>query len=279
MEPAVPLQQLLVRLRERRPLVLGVANYVTANDCANALLAIGAAPVLGDDPGDVSELAARCDALFLNLGTPTRPTLAAMDAAARRANELGRPVILDPVGAGATRFRTAAAQELLRARRIAVVSGNASEIKALAGGAGETRGVDAAAADAVTEATLAGWAALARRFAAQANAVVALSGPIDIVADGRRAVAIRNGTPRMATVSGTGCMRSALTAAFLSVAPDDPFLAAQAAACLFGIAGELAAQAMQPVDGNASYRNRLVDALERLSNGDVARLARLEVLP
>lgn len=279
MEPTVPLQQLLARLRERHPLVLGIANYVTANDCANALLALGAAPVLGDDPGDVAELADRCDALFLNLGTPTRPSLVAMDAAARRANKLGRPVVLDPVGAGATRFRTDAARHLLAERRIAVVSGNASEIKALADGAGETRGVDAAATDAVTDATLADWAARARRFAAQVNAVVAISGAIDIVADARRAVALRNGTPRMATVTGSGCMRNALMAAFLGIAPEDPFLSAQAAACLFGIAGELAEEAMQPADGNATYRNRLIDAVERLSAADIARRARLEDLP
>lgn len=141
--------QLFSRIREKRPLVHCITNYVTVNDCANILLAAGASPVMADDTGEVEEMTALADALVINIGTLNTRTVEAMCLAGRRANALGRPVVLDPVGAGATALRTETAKRLLEKIRFTAIRGNASELRALRGTASSTQGVDAAESDAV----------------------------------------------------------------------------------------------------------------------------------
>lgn len=266
------LGQMLTNLRARAPLIHNITNYVTVNDCANVVLACGASPIMADDADEAEEITAVCAGLNLNIGTLNRRTIPAMLAAGKKANALGHPAVLDPVGAGASALRTATALRLLDEVRFTVIRGNISEIKTLAAGRGTTQGVDADLADKVTEETLDEAVAFAKAFAARTGAVVAITGAIDIVADGRRAYCIRNGRPEMGRITGTGCQLSAMTAAYVTANPGCPLEAAAAAVCAMGLCGELAWQRMTPLDGNASYRNYIIDAIynltaEQLENG------------
>lgn len=270
-------EEILENVRQKSPLVHSITNYVTVNDCANMLLACGASPIMADDPEDAEEITALCGGLNINIGTLNRRTIPAMFAAGKRANELGRPVVLDPVGAGASRLRTDTALGLMKEVRFTVIRGNISEIKTLALGTGSTKGVDADAADRVTEETLDNAAAFAGDFARRTGAVVAMTGAIDVVTDGERVFCIRNGRPEMSLVTGTGCQLSALTAAFAAANPDRPLEAAAAAACAMGLCGEIAYRRMTGLDGNASYRNYIIDAMYRLTPAALENGANYEV--
>ncbi len=264
MEPFA-LGRALSSVRESTPLVHCITNYVTVNDCANALLALGASPIMSDEPQDVEDITALCNALVLNIGTLNQQTIAAMQASAAKAEELQHPLVLDPVGAGASHLRTRTASDLLDGYSISILRGNMSEVKALAGASATTRGVDADPSDAVTEENLSVSAAFAQKLAARTGAVVAITGAIDVVADASRAFAIRNGCALMGRITGTGCMLSALLGAFAGARPDVPLEAALAAVAAMGVAGEQAAARMTAVDGSGSFRVYLMDALFNLS--------------
>lgn len=270
-------EQIFENVRKKSPLVHNITNYVTVNDCANLLLACGASPIMADDPEDAVEITAVCGGLNINIGTLNRRTIPAMFAAGRRAAELGHPVVLDPVGAGASRLRTDTALGLMKEVRFTVIRGNISEIKTLALGSGAAKGVDAGAADKVTEESLDSAAAFARDFARRTGAVVAMTGAIDVVTDGKRVFCIRNGRPEMSLVTGTGCQLSALTAAFAAANPDRPLEAAAAAVCAMGLCGEIAYGRMTGLDGNSSYRNYIIDAMYRLTPAELEKGASYEV--
>jgi hydroxyethylthiazole kinase len=176
-------------VRESAPLVHCITNYVTVNDCANAVLAVGASPIMSDEPEDVGDISAICDGLDLNIGTLNRRSIDAMDAAATRAGELRHKMVLDPVGAGASSLRTQTARTLLELRHPTLVRGNMSEVKALSGADGSTRGVDVAPTDATNEENLAQAAAFVRGLSRDWGCVVAVTGAIDLVSDGRRTLA------------------------------------------------------------------------------------------
>ena len=267
----------LDRVRERRPLIHCITNYVTANDVANLLLACGASPIMADEPEEVEEITARCAGLCLNLGTPSRRTIPSLMRAGVKAGELGRPVVLDPVGVGASALRLRTAQELMARVTFTVLRGNVSELRALAGGQEHTRGVDAGGADAVTEAELERGVAFAKGTARRTGTVVAVTGAIDLVSDGEQCVVIRNGRPEMGLVTGTGCQLSALTAAYLAASPEHPLEAAAAAVCAMGVAGELAWARMSPQDGNATYRDRIIDAVCRMDGAALEKGANYEM--
>ena len=267
----------LDRVRERRPLIHCITNYVTANDVANLLLACGASPIMADEPEEVEEITARCAGLCLNLGTPSRRTIHSLMRAGVKAGELGRPVVLDPVGVGASALRLRTAQELMARVPFTVLRGNVSELRALAGGQEHTRGVDAGGADAVTEAELERGVAFAKGTARRTGTVVAVTGAIDLVSDGEQCVVIRNGRPEMGLVTGTGCQLSALTAACLAASPEHPLEAAAAAVCAMGVAGELAWARMSPQDGNATYRDRIIDAVCRMDGAALEKGANYEM--
>jgi len=267
-------------VREQRPLVHCITNYVTVNDCANALLAVGAAPVMADDIEEGAEIAGLAQAVVLNIGTLNRRTLASMVAAGQCASALGRPVVLDPVGAGASRMRTEAAWTLLRDVRVSVVRGNLSEVKALLGEAAVTRGVDAAEEDIRGEGVC-GAAAAANALARRSGAVVAVTGATDVVADGRAeyTLAVRNGHPLLARMTGSGCMLTAVTGAFCAVAPEQIFRAVAAALGAMGLAGEqAAARAERDGGGTGSFRVWLIDALSRMDEAALAGGMKLERL-
>ena len=260
----------LENVRTSTPLVHCITNYVTVNDCANALLACGGSPIMSDEPEDVVDITTICGGLVLNIGTLNKQTIAGMRAAGKRANELGHPIVLDPVGAGASALRTATASEVLDTMDVAVIRGNMSEIKAVAGASAATRGVDVNPDDVVTDENLAASAAFAKELAKKTGAIIAITGAIDIVADDERAFAIRNGSAIMGKITGAGCMLSCLVGAY-SVANKENMLEGVVAAIAGeGLCGQIAAERMTEADGNGSFRTYLLDAMYNL---DAATLA------
>lgn len=250
------IEGLLTRLREKKPLVHHITNMVTVNDCANVTLAIGALPVMAHALEEVEEMAGAAQAVVLNIGTLSRQQVDAMILAGKAANSLGIPVILDPVGAGATALRSRSAERILYEVRVAVIKGNSAEIGILAGKGGRIRGVESeeAAGDMVEAA-----AELAHRY----GTVVAVSGAKDIITDGKRIAFVDNGHPMMGTITGTGCMLSSVIASFCGV-EQDSFKAAVAAFVCFGLAGELAA-ARPETKGPASFKTAFFDEIYNLT--------------
>ena len=271
------LKTMLENVRAKTPLVHNITNYVTVNDVANVLLAAGGSPIMSDDADDVEDITSICGGLNINIGTLNSRTITSMLLAGKKANLLGHPVVLDPVGAGASQLRTDTANRLLREVKFTVIRGNISEVKTLASGAGTTKGVDADVADKVTEENLDSAVAFAKAFAARTGAVVAITGAIDIVADAHKAYCIRNGHPMMSSITGTGCQLSALTAAFVTANPDQPLEAAAAAVCAMGLAGEIAHSRLSPLDGNSTYRNYIIDAVYNMTPAQLEEGATYEV--
>ena len=260
----------LENVRTSTPLVHCITNYVTVNDCANALHACGGSPIMSDEPEDVVDITTICGGLVLNIGTLNKQTIAGMRAAGKRASELDHPIVLDPVGAGASALRTATASEILDTMDVAVIRGNMSEIKAVAGASAATRGVDVNPDDVVTDENLAASAAFAKELAKKTGAIIAITGAIDIVANDERAFAIRNGNAIMGKITGAGCMLSCLVGAY-SVANEENMLEGVVAAIAGeGLCGQIAAERMTEADGNGSFRTYLLDAMYNL---DAATLA------
>jgi hydroxyethylthiazole kinase len=255
--------QTLRELRERRPLVHQITNYVVMNETANATLALGALPVMAHAPEEVEEMASAAGALVLNIGTLSAHWVEAMLLAGKAA---GGPIVLDPVGAGATRYRTETAKRLLDELEVAVLRGNAAEIATLAGREAEIRGVEAiGATDSGAE--------LARAAAQMLGTVAAVTGPTDHVSDGERLIAVSNGHELLGTVSGTGCMSTAITGAFLAVKPEEPLEAAAEALVAFGVAGEVAAR---DAKGPGTFHAALYDALYNLDADTLDQRAQVD---
>ena len=271
------LGSMLENVRKSCPLVHNITNYVTVNDCANIILACGASPIMADDEAEAAEITSICGGLNINIGTLNSHTIPSMFIAGKKANELGHPVLLDPVGAGASKLRTETAWKLLEEVRFTCIRGNISEIKTLASGSGTTKGVDADAADKVTEDNLDKVAAFVKEFAKKTGAVIAVTGAIDIVADGEKAYCIRNGHPMMSSITGTGCQLSAMTTAFITANPEHPLEAVAAAVCTMGYAGELAHERVTDKDGNSSYRNYIIDAVYNMTPDMLVKGAKYEV--
>lgn len=273
---AYALKRALENMKTAAPLVHCITNYVTVNDCANAVLAVGASPIMSDEPYDVQDITTLCNALVLNIGTLNKRTIRGMKIAGDKATDLGRTIVLDPVGAGASRFRTQVAGDLLDANKVTVIRGNMSEMKALSGQATKTRGVDVNPDDAVTDANLVECAHFAQKMAKDTGAVVAITGAIDIVANADTAYAIRNGSPLMGRITGSGCMLSCITAAFATANKGRVLDATVAAVSGMGIAGEIAAERMKPGDGNATFRTYLIDALYNLNADQLEQRAKIQ---
>ena len=271
------LKTMLENVRAKSPLVHNITNYVTVNDVANVLLAAGGSPIMSDDADDVEDITSICGGLNINIGTLSKNTIPSMFLAGKKANALGHIVLLDPVGAGASRLRTDTANRLMQEVRFDAVRGNISEIKTLCTGSGSTKGVDADAVDAVTEANLDDGVALVKAFAKRAGCIVAVTGAIDLVSDGERCWCIRNGRAEMSRITGTGCQLSALMTAFLVANPDRKLDAAAAAVCMMGLAGEIGWANMQPGDGNSTYRNRIIDAIFNMTGDALEEGAKYEL--
>ena len=261
----------LQNVREKGPLVHNITNYVTVNDVANVILACGASPIMSDEPQDVQDITAICG------GTLNVRTIEGMLAAGHKANELSHMVLLDPVGAGASSLRTNTAVNLMQEIKFDVIRGNISEIKTLAAGSGTTKGVDADVADAVTEENLDEAVVFAKAFSEKSGSIVAITGAIDLVSDGRKCYVIRNGRPEMGRITGTGCQLSGLMTAYLVANPEQKLEAAAAAVCTMGLAGEIGWSYMQKGDGNSTYRNRIIDAIYNMTKEQLDEGAKYEV--
>lgn len=265
MENAQFAAQGLESLRSRKPLIHNITNYVVMNFSANTLLAMGASPVMAHAAEEVEEMVGFAGALVLNIGTLSGPWIEAMLKAGRKANQIGVPVVLDPVGAGATRLRTDTAAQIIEAVKVAVLRGNASEIMALNQAGTTTKGVDSV--HRVEDAAQA-----ARHIARAQGCVVAVTGAQDYITDGGQALQVTNGDAMLGQVTGTGCAATAAIGAFLAV-ESDALQATAAALAFFGLAGE---HARRQADAPGSFKVALMDALYTLSPADLDRMARIE---
>lgn len=270
-------KEMLEAVRSKSPLIHNITNYVTVNDVANMLIACGAAPIMADDVGEVEEITRICGGLNLNIGTLNQRTIAAMFAAGKIANQLQHPVLLDPVGVGASSLRSKTALDLLSEIQFTVLRGNSSEIKTLALGVGNTRGVDANASDALNEATLQNMVDLAKQLSARIGAIVVITGPIDVVANDKKTFCVRNGHAMMSQITGSGCQLSALITAYITANPDHRIEATAAAVSAMGLCGEIAHARLSETDGNSSYRNYIIDAMFNLTGEALEAGAKYEI--
>lgn len=261
--------EVLGRVRTQCPLIHNITNYVTVNDVANAVLALGASPIMADDIAEAADITAMSAALVVNIGTLNSRTLASMLDAGRRANAQGVPVVLDPVGAGASRLRNEATEQLLREVKLTVLRGNLSEIAFVAGLQAAAKGVDVSEADAGRDPEMVALTA-ARRL----DCTVAITGAVDVITDGGRVARIHNGHRLLSRVTGTGCMTTALVGACAGVA-EDAFLAAVAGVASMGIAGEIAFE-LAGSRGTGSFHMAILDALSRMDGAQLAQRGKID---
>ena len=255
----------LAEIRAAKPLIHNITNYVVMNETANAILALGALPVMAHAREEVEEMVGLAGALVLNIGTLSDPWVEAMVLAGRMARERGIPIVLDPVGAGATRYRTETVRRLMIEAPAAVVRGNAGEVATLAGYEAEVRGVESISAGEEN-------AELARAAANTLGTVVAVTGPVDHVSDGRRTLAVANGHELLSSVTGTGCMATAMTGCFLAAKREQPLEAAAEALAAYGVAAEDAAREAR---GPGTFHAGLYDALAGLDPATLDGRARI----
>lgn len=274
---AASLYDFVLSVQRKEPIVQCITNFVTVNDCANILLAIGASPTMSQSPLDADDVVERVDALVCNLGALDK--LEVMKLAGRRANEVGKPSVLDPIGAGGSLKRRALISELVSEVSFDVIRGNASEIRALAFGAQEaTGGVDVLAKDKITDKNLSEYVKMIKSASERLGAVVVITGETDLVSDGKNVAAIRNGCSTMSKITGSGCMLTALTGAFCGASGGDFFGAACAATAVMGIAGELAdVRRTENGTGNATFRNDLIDAVFNLTEEQFKERIKYEI--
>ena len=269
------LEKALVQVREKKTLVQCITNVVTVNDCANILLASGGSPTMASHPLEVEEAVADVRALVCNMGAIDK--IDSMILAGKAANRLGKPVILDPVGAGGTQLRREAVRRLLEEVHFTVIRGNASEIRYLAGHKSTSSGVDVSSLDEITEDNLGAAVAMAADLAEKLHAVIAISGKIDVISDGKRSCVLRNGCATMARITGSGCMLTALIGAFCG-ACEDSFFATCSAMAAMGISGEIAdVKRLRNGTGNATFRNDLIDAVFNLTEEELRQGVRHEI--
>lgn len=261
---------LLDALRARRPLVHCMTNYVTINDCANAALAIGASPIMADDPGEAAEITAHAAALVLNIGKLDPRTLEGMVLAGKEANRLGLPVVFDPVGAGVSTLRGQAVRRIVHEVRLSIVRCNRSEAAWLCGMHGSGSGVDADGAVSPDD-----GARLARQTARKLGCVTALTGETDFLSDGDRLIRCESGHPMLSRVTGMGCAATVLCAAFAAAADGDCLTAALAGVGAMGVAGEIAYREAG-ARGTGSFHIAVIDALSRLDGAAFAAALRAQ---
>lgn len=266
--------ELLSRLRDKKPLIHHITNYVTANDCANITLAIGASPVMADEISEVRAMTALASSLVINIGTLNQLRLEAMLAAAQKANELGIPVILDPVGVGATPFRMEAVKRILGEVRLSVLKGNLSEIKAIYGIKVSSKGVDSTE---ILGADNYEAASTAKSLALKLGTVIVITGEADIITDGKTTFQVKNGNSLMSKVTGTGCMCTSLIASYLG-SGGDSLTSALAGVVSMGIAGDIALERLPLASGfggSGSLKVYMLDAIYRLSDEDIVKRGKI----
>lgn len=257
------INNLLVKVKKECPLVHHITNYVTVNDCANVTLAIGASPVMADDVNEVKDMVSLASSLVINIGTLNSRTVASMIIAGKRANELNIPVVLDPVGVGATPYRTEIAKSIMNEVKLSVIRGNLSEIKTLYGVNSKTKGVDSSE-DTGSKDELNNAKKIAVDFAKKMNTVVAITGAIDVITDGQTLYTIENGNSIMSKITGTGCMCTSLIGSYLGV-KENNLLATLSGVLSMCVSGEIAFEDLKSYEGTGSFKVRLIDSIYNLS--------------
>lgn len=268
--------ELLKKLKKKNPLVHNITNYVTVNDCANILLAIGASPIMADDIREAADITSISSALVINIGTLNERTIESMILSGKKANELDIPVVFDPVGAGASSFRNETTKRILDEVKIDVLRGNMSEIKFIAGLSSETKGVDASESDIKggNEEGIRAAESLARKY----KCVTAITGVTDIVSDGERTVILENGTKMLSKVTGTGCMTTALVGGFLGACESkkEHFIAAISGILSMSISGEIAQEKAGKI-GIGSFHVAIMDAISNLNADEILSMAKIKL--
>jgi len=271
-EIVIKVGKLLNEVRNKKPLVHNITNYVTVNDCANILLAIGASPIMADDIKEAADITKISSALVINIGTLNERTIESMIASGKKANELNIPVVFDPVGAGASEFRNATTKRILEEVKINVLRGNMSEIKFISGLEYTTKGVDASESD-MGSGNEEGIN-VAKNLANNLNCTVAITGVTDIISDGERVAVLENGTKMLANVTGTGCMTTALVGAFCG-AGSDYFIGAVSGITAMGISGEIALEKVGEI-GTGSFHIAIIDAISNLNSEIIKNMAKVQ---
>ncbi|AJH01550.1 hydroxyethylthiazole kinase [Clostridium beijerinckii] len=271
-EISIKIGSLLNEVRNKKPLVHNITNYVTVNDCANILLAIGASPIMADDIKEAADITKISSALVINIGTLNERTIESMIASGKKANELNIPVVFDPVGAGASEFRNSTTKRLLEEVKISVLRGNMSEIKFISGLGSTTKGVDASENDARTGNDE--GIDVAKNLAKKLQCTVAITGATDIISDGERVVILENGTKMLSNVTGTGCMTTALIGAFCG-AGSDYFIGAVSGIISMGISGEIALDKAGKI-GTGSFHIAIIDAISNLTSNIIEKMNKIK---
>ncbi|OVE65035.1 hydroxyethylthiazole kinase [Clostridium diolis] len=271
-EISIKIGSLLNEVRNKKPLVHNITNYVTVNDCANILLAIGASPIMADDIKEAADITKISSALVINIGTLNERTIESMIASGKKANELNIPVVFDPVGAGASEFRNSTTKRLLEEVKISVLRGNMSEIKFISGLGSTTKGVDASENDARTGNDE--GVDVAKNLAKKLQCTVAITGATDIISDGERVVILENGTKMLSNVTGTGCMTTALIGAFCG-AGSDYFIGAVSGIISMGISGEIALDKAGKI-GTGSFHIAIIDAISNLTSNIIEKMNKIK---
>ncbi|WP_129598094.1 hydroxyethylthiazole kinase [Anaerophilus nitritogenes] len=261
--------ELICDIRKKTPLIHNITNYVTVNDCANAILAIGASPIMADDASEVEEIVSIASALVINIGTLNERTIESMIIAGKKANKLHIPVIVDPVGAGASSLRNKTTREILSQVKIDVLRGNLSEISFVAGLSVSTKGVDTAKEDQKNDAT-----DIAKIVADKLSCVVGITGEVDTISDGVRVAKIANGNKLMTQVTGTGCMTSAIVGSFCGITTDY-YTATVTGITAMGISGDIAFEKTGAV-GTGSFHIGIIDALSNMNSDCFSERAKID---
>jgi len=261
---------LIEKLRQESPLTHCITNVVTVRDCANAVLAVGGSPIMANAPEEAEEIVSIANSLVINIGTLTEEQIETMKKSAKQAAKMEKPLVLDPVGIGISKIRNETPIDIIKESKPAIIRGNLSEIKAIAMFYGildectTAKGVDVADTDIISEDTLEINAQIVKNIAEKLDTTIAVSGPIDIVSNGKEVYALKNGNPMMANITGTGCMLGCIMGAYAAI--DDSLLAAITATTVMSIAGEIAAKtATDNNQGTGSFGTYLIDELSKMN--------------
>lgn len=272
--------KILLELKAKRPLINNMTNPVTMNDCANAQLAIGASPMMASYVEEIGEVAEAVDGFNFNIGAIQEGMANSMILAAKLANEMDKPIVLDPVGVGVSTYRKKLVQTLLSKYKISVIKGNVSEIKTIDNFDLKTKGIDASHQEQMVESHIEYISELAIRVATRYNCIVVVTGSVDVVASKDQAYLIKHGHPMMARITGTGCVLSSLIGALISTkkASDNLLEEVVLSVGILGLAGEIGAQNMQSFEGSGTYMRRILDSLTHIDELDLDSLLKIRLL-
>ncbi len=263
---------------EKGSLVHCITNYVTVNDVANTILASGGSPIMADDIKEVAEITSICNSLVINIGTLNSRLVESMLKAGKSANRLKIPVVFDPVGIGASRLRMNTSLKLLEDIKFAVIKGNASEIKAIISGNKTSSGVDVSIDDIISDSNLDDYIKIAKKVSRTYDSIVVITGPIDIITDGKKTYTISNGHGNMEKITGTGCMLAGLIGAFIGANIDNILESTALAVGLMGLSGELANEKMIEEDtGTSSLRTYLIDNISKIDQEKLEEDLKIEI--